>query len=375
MLKTVSLFSGAGGMDYGFEQAGYQIVFANELNADSARTWRLNHLGQADVMHEGDLTEQLPLLSGLSDVDVVIGGPPCQGFSVAGKMDVKDPRSQLVFTYLHVVKLTRPRAFLMENVASLATSERWQSVRNDISKYASDIGYEISCRVYDAAEFGVPEHRRRMLLVGVQRGQGDPEVFHAQMLSKKERPEGLRKVLRGVGEYGSSDNPATCTAKITIAKRLVLRGHAYSGMLVNGAGRPIDLSRPSPTLTASMGGNNTPIIDDENLADSAKAHWFEELYEALVATGSYAGEIPSTVRRLSVNEAAAIQTFPSSYRFSGTTCSQYRQIGNAVPCRLAQLAAESLKAAYFESTGHKATIQGGFGVNNHALQTRDVIWA
>lgn len=375
MLKTVSLFSGAGGMDYGFEQAGFTIVFASELNADSAQTWRLNRSKNSDVMHEGDLAKQLSLLQELGDVDVVIGGPPCQGFSVAGKMDAEDPRSKLVFTYLRAVELIEPKAFLMENVAALATSARWESVRDRISEYANAIGYEISSCVYDAADFGVPEHRKRMLLVGVRKGLGGPEAFHSQMQSRKERPQGLRAVLRGVGVYGSSENPATCTAKITVAKNPVLRGHAYSGMLVNGAGRPMDLSRPSPTLTASMGGNNTPIIDDENLANGKKAHWFEELYEALATTGSFTGEIPSTVRRLSVNEAAAIQTFPRGYRFSGTACSQYRQIGNAVPCRLANLAASSLKAALFSADSRETAFQQASEVNDQMIQTRDVVWA
>ena len=349
MLKTVSLFSGAGGMDLGFERAGYTIVFANELNPDSARTWLANRPESSGVMRVGDLTSYLGDLSGLSGVDLVIGGPPCQGFSVAGKMDKNDPRSKLVFTYLDVVERVRPKVFLMENVPALATSDRWEDVRLEIAKRSSDLGYATAFRVYDACNYGVPEHRRRMLLVGVQREFGDPALFHIKMAESTKEPRSLRDVLQSVGEYGSKDNPATCTAKVTVAKRPVMRGHAYSGMLVNGAGRPLDLSRPSPTLTASMGGNNTPLIDENNLWDASKRHWFETLYDVLSTEGKYEAEVPENVRRLTLSEAAAIQTFPREYKFSGSTCSRYRQIGNAVPCHLSQAAAKALCDAYFSS--------------------------
>lgn len=347
MLRTVSLFSGAGGMDYGFEKAGYNIVFASEIDSDSAETWRLNRPKNKSVMHEGDIAQQLNYLGKLNDVEALIGGPPCQGFSVAGKMSANDTRNKLVDTYLEAVKCVRPKVFLMENVAALANSRRWENVREGIIKKASEIGYAVSFRIYDASDYGVPEHRERMLLVGVKNVFGEPDAFHNEMAKRKEEPRDLRSVLRDVGEYGSEKNPATCKAKITVAKNPVIRGHAYSGMLVNGAGRPMNLSRPAPTLTASMGGNNTPIIDDMNLADEKRRHWFEELYSVLSSTESCECEVPAHIRRLSLREAAAIQTFPEGYIFSGAVCSQYRQIGNAVPCRLAELAAAALKTAYF----------------------------
>lgn len=364
MLKTVSLFSGAGGMDLGFERAGYEIIFANELNPDGARTWLQNRPDNKGAMHVGDLVTYLDVLSNLKSVALVIGGPPCQGFSVAGKMDKEDPRSKLVFTYLDVVERVRPKVFLMENVSALATSSRWECVRLEIAKRSSDLGYEATFEVYDACDYGVPEHRRRMLLVGVQKGFGDPASFHVRMAESTREPKPLRDVLQGVGEYGSKDNPVTCTAKVTVAKRPVMRGHAYSGMLVNGAGRPLDLSRPSPTLTASMGGNNTPIIDENNLRDASSRHWFEVLYDSLSSEGCYDGVVPESIRRLTLSEAAAIQTFPRDYKFFGSSCSRYRQIGNAVPCHLSQVAAEALYDAYFSD----ASNEGGASDGGNAVE-------
>lgn len=347
-LKAVSLFSGAGGLDIGFENAGYEIVFANDINSDSAQTWQANHPGRETVMRCGNILEQIDSFKPNGNVDVVIGGPPCQGFSIAGKMDIHDPRNKMVNVFLDIVELAKPKAFLMENVKALAISKRWESVRLSALSRAKAIGYDVELDVYCASDYGVSENRERMFMVGVRNGEGHASDFSMYLKDQQEQAPILRDVLRSVGKFGTPVNPDTCTAKVTIAKTPVRRRSAYSGMLVNGAGRPMRLDGYSQTLTASMGGNNTPIVDENALRDSRQTNWFETL-KCRIEAGEDASTIivPESVRRLTLKEAAAVQTFPNGYHFTGSYCSQYRQIGNAVPCRLAEHAAIAMRKAFF----------------------------
>lgn len=360
MLQAVSLFSGAGGLDIGFERCGVKTVYAVEKDADSARTWIANRPGSSSVMHNADIYDVKDDIIKLQNIDIVFGGPPCQGFSIAGKMDEKDSRNKLVQTFLDIVIALRPTVFVMENVKALATHKKWEPVRKMIFQKTEAAGYDISMNVYKASDYGVPENRERLLLVGVQSARGKAFDFHNRLVDSKERPCSLRETLLSVGEYGSEQNPQTSVAKITIAKNPVIRGHAYSGMLVNGSGRPLNLSGFSPTLTASMGGNNTPIIDQNALYSASKKNWFEILYEK-ISSGMTASEIevPVYVRRLTTKEASAIQTFPKIYKFKGKNCSVYRQIGNAVPCRFAEIAACVLLNTFFQNETNKGRSQDG----------------
>lgn len=347
-LRAISLFSGAGGLDVGFENAGFKTVFACELNSDSASTWMLNRPLNKSAMHVGDVNAQIDFVSEFDDIDVVYGGPPCQGFSVAGKMNADDPRNRLIQVFLDVVARVLPAVFVLENVKSLAVSPRWASVRNDISNTAQRIGYSVEFNICNSADYGVPENRERLILVGVREDIGLSSSFFPTLMEFRKKPPLVRDVLNCVGHFGSEVNPDTCPAKIVVAKKPVIRSSAYSGMLVNGAGRPLKLHGLSQTLTASMGGNNTPIVDQLALEDASKTNWFEWLHEGILNGSDDLPDVaPPYVRRLTVREAAAIQTFPAGYTFVGKPCSQYRQIGNAVPCRLAESVARAIKKAYF----------------------------
>ena len=143
--KSVSLFSGAGGMDVGFARAGFESVLACELDRDACETFNLNlHLvGHRKNRIEPTSVKDLDLSSVPSDVDVVFGGPPCQGFSVAGKMDPEDERSQLLLSFFDVVDQTQPKGFVCENVKALAISNRWEGIRRTILRRAR-INYRVS---------------------------------------------------------------------------------------------------------------------------------------------------------------------------------------------------------------------------------------
>lgn len=346
-MTAVSLFSGAGGLDAGFEKAGFQIVYANEFDHDAACTWRVNRPLYSQVMHEGDISVLLPELGQYKGtIDVLFGGPPCQGFSVAGKMDPNDERSELIFTFLKAVQLVRPKFFVMENVKALGTLEKWASVRNRYISMATELGYSVGYAVFHTAEYGVPQKRDRVIFIGVQ--NGSPTAFFKEMEKLKCPPPTARQVLLSVGEFGSPENPDTCAATITLAKKPIMRKSPYAGMLVNGAGRPVDMDGLPPTLPATMGGNKTPIVDQRALNNCEVENWFSEYHKKIVAGKCMPAtiEIPKYVRRLTLKEAAAIQTFPKDYVFCGARNKQYRQIGNAVPTLFAYKVAKALCTAY-----------------------------
>lgn len=351
-LTAVSLFSGAGGLDVGFEQAGMETVFANEFDHDAAEAWRINRPEKASVMVEGDIHDHIKDLKAYAGVDVLFGGPPCQGFSVAGKMDPNDERSKLVWLFMDAVEIIMPKVFVMENVAALGVLDKWDSIRKGIIERGAELGYEVTYRVHHTPDYGVPENRDRVIFLGVRHGIGQADQFYTELDSFKRKPVTAREVIMSVGTYGSKENPQTCTANVTLAIRPVMRKSPYAGMLVNGAGRPIDLNGIAPTLPASMGGNKTPIVDEVSLHDASIPNWFETYHSGLLDGSMNPGEavVPLTIRRLTIKECAAIQTFPHDYKFSGKKTKQYKQIGNAVPCRFAEAVAKAVRNAYLEGS-------------------------
>ena len=199
---AISLFAGAGGLDIGFERTGFETVFANELDTDAAETWKTNR-PDSNVMNQGDINDYIESLKDYEGTTVVFGGPPCQGFSVAGKMNPDDPRSKLIWSFLDVVETVHPKAFVIENVRALGTLKKWESVRNGIIKRAKGLGYACDYKVYSASDFGVPQNRERVVFFGIQDGSSKLEQFFSEMEKKKSTPKALRDVLRSVGKYGS----------------------------------------------------------------------------------------------------------------------------------------------------------------------------
>lgn len=338
-LTGVSLYTGAGGMDLGFAKAGIDAIWANELVKDFAATYEKNR--DDKHMHVGDIHDVMDTLDDIESPDVVFGGPPCQSFSVAGKMDPHDPRGSLIFTFLDVVEKTKPKVFVMENVKALGEMRRWEQVRARYMKRAADLGYVCHRFTLSAADYGVPQKRERTFFIGIRNDVCGNEDFEEEMrlllASEKRKRRTVRDAIGDLGAYGTDDNPDTCPAKITFARHPILRGTPYAGMYFNGQGRPIDLDGLANTLPASMGGNRTPIIDDWWLSGKATENWVKGYHAGLQAgKPPKTGEAPSRLRRLTVREAMRIQTFPDDYEFVGTSTSIYRQIGNAVPCDLAE---------------------------------------
>lgn len=335
----VSLYTGAGGLDIGFIAAGFTPVFSNDISKDAMLTYskmldmvpslKPDDTDKAHQIEVGDIRDVVKLPQE-GCADLVIGGPPCQGFSVAGKMDPNDPRSRHVFDFLAMVERVQPKAFVMENVKALASIKRWKGTITKIREEADRIGYTTTLNILNAADFGVPQARERMFLVGVK-GNKAPDVIKPLAGTRKQT---VRDALLTLPKLKLPGNNQLCSAKITAAKKPVLRKTPWAGMLFNGQGRPMNLDAPAPTLPASMGGNRTPIIDQESF-ETGSTPWVVTYHQHLMNGGKVAEKIPSRLRRLSVEEAAAIQTFPRNMPWQGSQSSRYKQIGNAVPPRLA----------------------------------------
>lgn len=339
---AVSLFSGAGGMDVGFEQAGINVLFANELDSMAAKTFATNHKKTKLVVD--DINNIYPLLEEYKGVDIVFGGPPCQGFSVIGKMDPKDLRSQLIWSFLKAVEIIQPKAFVMENVKALAYISKWKDVKEEYINKAKELGYTCVPFIVNALEYGTPQKRERVFFVGIKDEENFEEEYLSLLAKQKSKPPTIRELFKDLGPAGTDKNPKTCTAKITYAERPVMRRIPYDCLMFNGIGRPIDPDGYSRTITASQGGNMTLIVDEEFLHNEKANNWIQEYYDKLVSkeVTPHFAEAPSRLRRLTINETRLIQTFPEDYVFCGAKTNVYKQIGNAVPCNMAKAVAKAL---------------------------------
>lgn len=347
-LSAVSLFSGAGGMDVGFANAGFNILFANDIDPDACATYRLNH--ESDIA-QGSLLDISPLdhVAGRS-VDLVFGGPPCQGFSVAGKMDPDDERSLLIHSFFDVVDTLQPKAFVCENVKALAVLTKWKGVRDTLFVRGRK-AYRVALIILNATDYGVPQIRERMFLIGLHKdifAGSDTDlqaVIEAGLSAQTKRARTVADIIRSLGRAGTEGNSRTCAAKITFARSPIMRKSPYAGMMFNGAGRPLPPRRWATTLPASMGGNKTPIVDEAEIFDGQESY-VESYHRHLMAGGApRTGDAPSRLRRLTIDECMAIQTFPPHYKLAGSRSAQYRQLGNAVPPMLAEAVARVMAGA------------------------------
>lgn len=338
-LTAVSLFSGAGGMDVGFEQAGIKILLANEIDKMASNTFMKNHPDTEMIVD--DINNIFHLLEKYKGVDIVFGGPPCQGFSVIGKMNPDDTRNQLIWSFLKAVEIIKPKVFVMENVKALAVINKWKDVREEYITRAEELGYRCIPFIINAAEYGTPQKRERVFFIGIKGSESFEIVFNLLLEKQKRSAPTIRELFRDLGPAGTEKNPKTCSAKITYAERPVMRKIPYDCLMFNGIGRPIDPDGYSRTITASQGGNMTLIIDEEYLLDPNANNWIREYYDKLISgeVKPVFAEAPARLRRLTINETKRIQTFPDDYEFCGAKTNIYKQIGNAVPCEMAKTVA------------------------------------
>lgn len=330
--NVLSLYAGCGGLDLGFQQAGYSIVWANERDPEAAGTYA-NLVGDIVV---GDIGEvEIPT----DPVDLIIGGPPCQGFSVGGSRDRNDPRNNEVWRFADIVCRLRPEAFLMENVPSLASTRdaKYRSLYRDVCRQYRANGYTVTAQILTASRVSdTPQMRGRLFLYGSLNGK------RPTYRPRRGEPVTVRQALSELPRYGQPGNNTYTPAKIVPVKNPNLRPSPYSGHLFNGSGRIINVDRPSPTVVATGVGNRTHIVDQDNLDDPTVPNWVIQHHINLLAGYPNPTSVPDRLRRLTIEEIARLQGFPPSVQWVGDRTSIARQIGNAVPPPLAETVATTL---------------------------------
>lgn len=321
----IDLFSGAGGLSLGLKKAGWNGLLASDFDAQACATYRRNFKG-VEVL-EGDVrTADWTSLKG--KVDLVAGGPPCQPFSVAGNQRAHHDTRDMLPEFVRAVREIKPKLFLMENVAGLTSSRHLPYFVKKLAELEL-LGYELHFQILNAADYGVAQDRLRVIVLGGLKGK---PVFPAKTHGVGNR---LFVAAGDVLDDAPQDEPNR--AIVTYAKNPILRPSPWAGMLVNGGGRPIDLSKPSQTIPASAGGNRTHIIDECGILLDYHAH--------LQNGGAPRSGLVEQVRRLTVRESARIQSFPDSFEFIGQRSAKYRQVGNAVPPLLGKAVGEALLEA------------------------------
>lgn len=285
-----------------------------------------------------DINNIYDRLESYAGTDIVFGGPPCQGFSVIGKMNPEDERSQLIWSFLKVVEIIRPKAFVMENVKALAAISKWRDVREEYIHRAYELGYGCVPFIVNAAEYGTPQKRERVFFIGIRDDYSFEQKMWDNIREQQRKAPVIRELFKDLGPAGTEKNPRTCNAKITFAVRPVIRRIPYDCLMFNGIGRPIDPDGYSRTITASAGGNMTLIVDEKFLHDPTADNWIQEYYDKVINKEIIPEfkEAPERLRRLTIRETMRLQTFPDNYVFCGPKSSVYKQLGNAVPCEMAK---------------------------------------
>lgn len=324
-MKAIDLFCGAGGLSLGLREAGIEIAACVDFSKDAIET---------HGSHSPDAEHLLGDIRGLSferfrqSIELVTGGPPCQPFSVGGlRRASADPRD-MIPEFVRVLNEVEPAAFIMENVPGLTQSSNRPYFEWALTQLMS-AGFMINWAVLNSADYGVPQKRRRLFVIGAR----------AQVLRFPVPTHGLgtdRPHLRALEVLGPQPIGEAPNCPVKYAKYPDLRPSPYAGHVYNGGGRPIDPAGPCHTILASSGGYKTHWIDTQRVAPEYHAH--------LKAGGApWEGEVPGA-RRLSVEECSMIQSFPMTLAFKGSRSSQYTQVGDAVPPLLGFAVANSVRA-------------------------------
>lgn len=337
--SVLDLFCGCGGLSLGFEMAGFRVKIAIDNWEDALVTYRKNH-GNSKTLN-ADLLTLDPLVVekeyGIDNVDVIIGGPPCQGFSVAGKRIIDDDRNKLYKSFVRFVEHFHPKAFVMENVPNIL-SIGGGAVKEAILKDFSKLGYSVSYKVLLASDYGVPQNRRRAIFVGLRDGREFNFPDHMTSYSVT-----TYDALSDLPEESVADGGSYPSCPLSEYQKII-RGNnekLYNHQITEHTAETKRIIAMVPD------GGNYKCLPEE-MWHLRKVHiaWTRMNSQKpcfTIDTGHFHHFHYKYNRVPTVRESARIQSFPDSFIFIGGKGSQLKQVGNAVPPFMAKAIAERLK--------------------------------
>ncbi len=325
-MKIVSFFAGAGGLDLGFQKAGFDVIWANEYDKEIWETYEKNHphtfLDKRSIV---DIpADEVP------ECDGIIGGPPCQSWSEAGAMKgIEDKRGQLFYDFIRILEAKQPKFFLAENVSGMLLDRHSEALKNikELFKTAG-VGYELSFQMLNASDYDVPQDRKRVFFVGIRKDLNFKFQFPKPVENKITLEQAIFDLKDSVvpAKEGNKTNEKICK----IANHEYMIG-GFSSMFMS---RNRVRSWDEQSFTIQAGGRHAPIHPQ-----APKMKFIEQNIRVFVKGKE------KLYRRLSVRECARIQTFPDDFIFHYTVIAAgYKMIGNAVPVNLAKHMALSIKS-------------------------------
>jgi DNA (cytosine-5)-methyltransferase 1 len=343
-IKVLSLFSGGGGLDIGFRQAGFEISASVEIDKQCCVTLESNSdfFGKAHKALCEDITKFSPREHGISDIDFIIGGPPCQSFSAAGRRaggvhGINDKRGVLFQHYCRILSELRPHGFLFENVRGILSANQSTAWKEIISEFGK-LGYDLSFKVLDAAQYGVPQHRERLILIGSRKGRllfpmpthGPASASGASFVTAMECVADLQS---------KSERKIKMTGKYAAALADIPPGSNYLH------------------LTEKMGHPRPTFAWRSRFSDFLYVASPDTPTKTIVAQpGKWAGPFHWNKRRFTVAELKRLFTFPDSYKITGSEVLSVKQLGNSVPPRLGRVLADAVYQQLFYKTAQRVVL-------------------
>ena len=335
---VIDLFCGCGGLSYGFLEAGCEIVLGIDNWPDAINTFKLNHKNSKGIVADlvNETPEAISAQTGINKADIIIGGPPCQGFSIAGKRIINDERNKLYKSFVNFVDFYKPNAFLMENVPniiSMGAGVVKESIIQDFEK----LGYNVKCKVLLAAEFGVPQNRKRAFFIGTK----GEENFNFQEIEKTLSVTASEAISdlpdKSLTEGSEYSQKAKSEYQEKIRKNSI---GIYNHEITNHNEQTTEIISMVPD-----GGNYKNLPEKLQKTRNVNIAWTRlnsKKPSFTIDTGHRHHFHYKFNRVPTVRESARIQSFPDTFIFTGSKTSQYKQVGNAVPPLLAKVLAITL---------------------------------